>query len=45
MPKLLNPELMTDADILSMPEDDYMNDLKGEVVKTKPIKKVAQKKK
>jgi DnaK suppressor protein len=27
MPKLLNPELMTDADILSMPEDDYMNDV------------------
>ena len=26
-------------------EDDYMNDLKGDVVKTKPIKKVAQKKK
>jgi DNA topoisomerase-2 len=28
-----------------MIEEDYMNDLKGEVVKTKPIKKVAQKKK
>ena len=27
MPKLLNPELMTDADILNMPEDDYMNDI------------------
>ncbi|HRG62720.1 MAG: RNA polymerase-binding protein DksA [Neisseriales bacterium] len=27
MPKLLNPELMTDADILNMPEDDYMNDV------------------
>lgn len=27
MPKLLNPELMTDADILNMSEDDYMNEV------------------
>lgn len=27
MPKMLNPELMTDADILSMSEDEYMNDV------------------
>jgi DnaK suppressor protein len=27
MPKLLNPELMTDADILNMPEEDYMNEV------------------
>lgn len=27
MPKMLSPELMTDADILSMSEDEYMNDV------------------
>ena len=27
MPKMLNPELMSDNDILSMSDDDYMNDV------------------
>ena len=37
MPKLLNPELMTDADILNMPEDDYMNDVQLAFFKNQTI--------